>query len=31
MHRIAMRNRPLDDPHLEACLASMPRVEMHLH
>jgi len=26
-----MRSRPLDDPHLEACLARLPKAEMHFH
>src|SRR5215510_1017798 len=31
MHSSNMRSRPLDDPHLEACLARLPKAEMHLH
>ena len=31
MRRIDMRGRPLGDPHLEAHLVRMPRVEMHFH
>jgi adenosine deaminase len=26
-----MRSYPLDDPHLEACLARLPKAEMHFH
>jgi adenosine deaminase len=31
MHSNARRSRPLDDPHLEACLARLPKAEMHFH
>jgi adenosine deaminase len=31
MRYIAMRSRQLDDPHLEARLAHMPKAEMHFH
>jgi adenosine deaminase len=31
VHRSDIRSRPLDDPHLEACLARLPKAEMHFH
>ena len=31
MHSSDMRRRPLDDPHLEECLARLPKAEMHFH
>jgi len=31
MHHSAMPSRPLDDPHLEGCLARLPKAERHLH
>jgi hypothetical protein len=31
MRTIDMHGRRLDDPNLEACLARMPKAEMHFH